>query len=251
VNWISKASASQRAGRAGRTGPGHCYRLYSSALFEHYFAAFAEPEIMRVPIEGVILQMKSMHIDTVINFPFPSPPDRSALRRAEQTLTHLGALRPGDNSFEPDAQITELGRAMALFPLSPRFARMLVASRKHQCLCYSIAIVSALSVGDPFLREEALGGDEAELENEEFDVEVACTTGDDARAKEIRRLRRRAFFQSQHVRDPYCCKQIVCRPIISYTDLWANSLVTFCDCCLWLAAMSMLVAASSFARNTL
>ncbi|THH01498.1 hypothetical protein EW026_g1188 [Hermanssonia centrifuga] len=92
VSWISKASAAQRAGRAGRTGPGHCYRLYSSALFETYFEQFSQPEILRMPIEGVVLQMKSMHIDAVTNFPFPTPPDRLSLRKAEVILTHLGAL---------------------------------------------------------------------------------------------------------------------------------------------------------------
>jgi hypothetical protein len=74
VSWISKASATQRAGRAGRTGPGHCYRLYSSAVFENYFDEFSKPEILRMPIDGVVLQMKSMHIDAVVNFPFPTPP---------------------------------------------------------------------------------------------------------------------------------------------------------------------------------
>jgi len=59
IDWISKASADQRKGRAGRTGPGHCYRLYSSAVFERDFAQFAEPEIQRAPIEGVVLQLKS------------------------------------------------------------------------------------------------------------------------------------------------------------------------------------------------
>jgi ATP-dependent RNA helicase DHX37/DHR1 len=52
VDWTSKASADQRAGRAGRTGPGHCYRLYSSAVFDNYFAQFSVPEINRMPIEG-------------------------------------------------------------------------------------------------------------------------------------------------------------------------------------------------------
>ena len=98
VSWISKASAAQRAGRAGRTGPGHCYRLYSSALFENYFDEFSQPEILRMPIDGVVLQMKSMHIDAVVNFPFPTPPDRQSLRKAETVLSRLGAL--SDTSTE-------------------------------------------------------------------------------------------------------------------------------------------------------
>ena len=58
VEWTSKASANQRAGRAGRTEPGHCYRLYSSAVFENDFRLFSEPEIMRRPIDDLLLQMK-------------------------------------------------------------------------------------------------------------------------------------------------------------------------------------------------
>ncbi|KFY15705.1 hypothetical protein V491_05594, partial [Pseudogymnoascus sp. VKM F-3775] len=76
ISWISKASANQRAGRAGRTGPGHCYRMYSSAVYERDFRDFAEPEILRMPIEGVVLQLKAMNLQHVVNFPFPTPPDR-------------------------------------------------------------------------------------------------------------------------------------------------------------------------------
>lgn len=65
VQWISKASAAQRAGRAGRTGPGHCYRLYSSAVFNDIFLPFSDAEILKVPVDGVVLLMKSMHIGKV------------------------------------------------------------------------------------------------------------------------------------------------------------------------------------------
>ncbi|KAJ7459856.1 P-loop containing nucleoside triphosphate hydrolase protein [Mycena latifolia] len=196
VSWISKASAAQRAGRAGRTGPGHCYRLYSSALFEHHFDQFSQPEILRTPIEGVVLQMKSMHIDAVVNFPFPTPPDRSTLYKAEKVLGHLGALgvassvtkgltATGDSSV--DGQITELGRLMSLFPLSPRYSRMLVSGQQQGCLPYIISIVSALSVGDPFLHDEAVVADE---EN--------GTDADSLELKETERTRRKAFFTTQH-----------------------------------------------------
>ncbi|KAH9841541.1 P-loop containing nucleoside triphosphate hydrolase protein [Rhodofomes roseus] len=197
VSWISKASAAQRAGRAGRTGPGHCYRLYSSALFEHYFEQFAQPEILRVPIEGVVLQMKSMNIDAVVNFPFPTPPDRTSLRKAETVLTYLGALAPPPGgSLILGGGVTEIGKAMSLFPLSPRYSRMLVSGRQHGCLPYVITVVSILSVGDPFLREEVVGnaGDESE---DEADEELSHLTSEAAKAKEARRLRRRAYFRSQ------------------------------------------------------
>ncbi|KAH9936289.1 P-loop containing nucleoside triphosphate hydrolase protein [Fomitopsis serialis] len=198
VSWISKASAAQRAGRAGRTGPGHCYRLYSSALFEHYFEQFAQPEILRVPIEGVVLQMKSMNIDAVVNFPFPTPPDRTSLRKAETVLTHLGALAPSaGGAVILGGSITEIGKAMSLFPLSPRYSRMLVSGRQHGCLPYVITVVSILSVGDPFLREEVMGDAEDSDNPDDDDSELSHLTGEAAKSKEVRRLRRRAYFRSQ------------------------------------------------------
>lgn len=204
---MSKASAAQRSGRAGRTGPGHCYRLYSSAVFENYFDQFSQPEILRMPIEGVVLQMKSMHIDAVVNFPFPTPPDRLALKQAETVLTRLGALETASESTTTNTgllpgtvggKITELGRTMSLFPLSPRFSKMLVSGRQYGCLPYVIAIVSALSIGDPFLREEVLDGDDSEASDS--DEELAHITSEQVRAKEARKLQRRAFFRSQQVR---------------------------------------------------
>ncbi|KAK0101053.1 putative ATP-dependent RNA helicase DHR1 [Cadophora gregata] len=146
VGWISKASASQRAGRAGRTGPGHCYRLYSSAVFERDFPEFAEPEILRMPIEGVVLQLKAMNLQHVVNFPFPTPPDRQSLASSEKLLTYLSAL-------SPTGQITQTGSTMSIFPLSPRFARILLVGHLHDCLPYTIALVAGLSAPDFFIPE--------------------------------------------------------------------------------------------------
>ncbi|KWU45797.1 P-loop containing nucleoside triphosphate hydrolase protein [Rhodotorula sp. JG-1b] len=203
VDWISKASAAQRAGRAGRTGPGHCYRLYSSAVYEQHFDQFAKPEILRMPIEGIVLTMKSMNIDAVANFPFPTPPDRAALRRAEKTLVHLGALEPSEADSRVGGKITPLGRSMAAFPLSPRFAKMIVAGQQHGCLPYVVAIVCALSVGDPFIREANLG-DEDDVASPADDesaalsrAEIAHIRDPDLKAKEERKLARKAFFQVQ------------------------------------------------------
>ncbi|KAG1801054.1 P-loop containing nucleoside triphosphate hydrolase protein [Suillus variegatus] len=203
VSWISKASAAQRAGRAGRTGPGHCYRLYSSALYEHYFESFSQPEILRTPIEGVVLQMKSMNIDAVVNFPFPTPPDRQVLKKAETVLTRLGALsstplvsQAGVSMSTIGGQVTPLGKAMSLFPLSPRFSRMLVGSQQHGCLPYVISIVAAMSVGDPFLREEGL---DVDSESDSDDEGLGHIKNASIRAKEARRARRRTFFESQQI----------------------------------------------------
>ena len=154
-----------------------------------------------MPIEGVVLQMKSMHIDAVVNFPFPTPPDRASLQKAEKVLTHLGALSasPASAGKVLGGAITDVGRTMALFPLSPRFSRMLVSGRQHGCLPYVIAVVSALSVGDPFLRGEALEQGKDADEDEEDEEELSHLTSEAARAKEARRIRRKAFFESQRL----------------------------------------------------
>ncbi|KAK6521551.1 putative ATP-dependent RNA helicase DHR1 [Arthrobotrys conoides] len=149
VEWISKASASQRSGRAGRTGPGQCYRLYSSAVFERDFDQFAKPEISRMPIEGVVLQMKAMGLNTVVNFPFPTPPDREEVRKAEKLLGYLGAL-------DLKGKITNLGVTMNYFPVAPRFGRILAAGHQYKCMPYVITLVAALSVGELFVPEHQL-----------------------------------------------------------------------------------------------
>ncbi|QRV77442.1 Helicase associated domain (HA2) [Ceratobasidium sp. AG-Ba] len=216
VSWISKASAAQRAGRAGRTGPGHCYRLYSSALYETHFPSYALPEIERMPIEGVVLQMKSMGIDAVINFPFPTPPDRESLRKAEVVLTHLGALAGSESSgirrtgsagtgssIVVGGQITPLGRSMALFPVTPRFAKMLVIGRQQGCLPYVITIAAVLSVGDPFLREEVLEAEDQDVDEDEMAPEYKEIRSEELRAKEARKARRRDFFRAIQIHSAF------------------------------------------------
>ncbi|KAG5981623.1 hypothetical protein E4U55_002735 [Claviceps digitariae] len=146
IGWISKASASQRSGRAGRTGPGHCYRLYSSAVYERDFQPFADPELLRMPIEGIVLQLKAMNLQNVVNFPFPTPPERQSLAKAEKLLTYLSAL-------SSSGQVTQIGKTMSVFPLSPRFARILLVGHLHDCLPYTIALVAGLSAAEVFLPE--------------------------------------------------------------------------------------------------
>ena len=150
IGWISKASASQRAGRAGRTGPGHCYRLYSSAVFERDFQEHSEPEILRMPVEDVVLQLKSMDLQHVVNFPFPTPPDRSSLAKAEKLLTYLGAL-------SNNGKITPVGRDLSTYPLSPRFSKMLLIGHQHECMPYTIAMLAALAISDLFVLENQIG----------------------------------------------------------------------------------------------
>uniref|UniRef100_A0A8V5GN98 Activating signal cointegrator 1 complex subunit 3 n=1 Tax=Melopsittacus undulatus TaxID=13146 RepID=A0A8V5GN98_MELUD len=157
ITWISQASANQRAGRAGRTEPGHCYRLYSSAVFMD-FEKFSAPEITKRPVEDLILQMKALNIEKVINFPFPTPPPTEALAAAEELLIALGALKEPPMTGRLKQQlaaklscpISPLGRVMATFPVAPRYAKMLALSRQHDCLPYTITIVSAMTVRELF-----------------------------------------------------------------------------------------------------
>ncbi|KAL3499521.1 hypothetical protein ACH5RR_038614 [Cinchona calisaya] len=178
IQWISKASAAQRAGRAGRTGPGHCYRLYSSAVFSNMFPDFSSAEISKVPVDGVVLLMKSMHIGKVVNFPFPTPPEATAIVEAERCLKVLEAL---DNK----GRLTSLGKAMARYPMSPRHSRMLLTviqimrnvhdyDRANLVLGYAVAAAAALSLSNPFsmqFKGSRSDKDESKLGEEEGTTE--------------------------------------------------------------------------------
>ncbi|XP_071379984.1 probable ATP-dependent RNA helicase DHX37 [Centroberyx affinis] len=169
VSWTSQASANQRAGRAGRTEPGHCYRLYSSAVFGD-FSPFSEAEITRRPVEDLVLQMKDLNIDKVVNFPFPTSPSGEALVAAEQLLVSLGALKepPRTGRVKEMEQarlscpITPLGRAMASFPVAPRYAKMLALGKQQDCLPYVIAVVAAMTVREIFEDLDRPAGSEDE-----------------------------------------------------------------------------------------
>ncbi|CAL8464255.1 g3790 [Coccomyxa elongata] len=166
VSWISKASAEQRAGRAGRTGPGHTYRLYSSAHFNDNFPQHSDPEVLRTPLEGVALVMKAMGIDKVTNFPFPTPPELEALVAAQRCLQALGAL-------DAKEALTELGKAMAVLPLNPRPSRMILqvaqeaaASKKRskEAVAYAVALAAIISVESPFVHIDGITAREGESE---------------------------------------------------------------------------------------
>lgn len=186
VNWISKASAEQRAGRAGRTGPGHCYRLYSSAVYERDFVEHGDPEIQRTPIESVVLQMKTMGLDNVVNFPFPTPPEKDSLVKAERLLKNLGALTS-------IGQVTQLGHSVSIYPLSPRYGKMLAIGSQHGCLPYIIALVSGLSQGDVFVPENQL-----DLKQKDREEDVVYTN-EDRLEDTVREQRRKDFNKARAV----------------------------------------------------
>lgn len=159
VMWTSKAGANQRAGRAGRTSAGHCYRLYSSAVFNDNFPQFTPPEITRRPIDDIVLQMKAMNIEKIINFPFPSPPNRESLMVAEEELLALEAvklLKPGKSAEVGGSRISALGKIMSNFPVAPKFAKMLAISNQQGLMPYVITLIAALTVQELFVESKQI-----------------------------------------------------------------------------------------------
>lgn len=121
--------------------------MYSSAKYNDDFVEFAVPDIEKKPVEDLMLQMKCMGIDKVVNFPFPSLPDLIQLKVAEQKLVLLGALEKVPNTTDNTlTRITSLGKAISVFPVAPRFGKMLALSHQHNLLPYTACLVAALSV---------------------------------------------------------------------------------------------------------
>ena len=141
IERISQSSANQRAGRCGRVAEGICIRLYSH---DDYLARpeFTEPEIMRTNLSAVILQMISLNLGDIEDFPFLEPPEDKMIRDGKTVLYEVNAL-------DKSGQLTETGKQLAKFPTDPKLARMLIAAEQQQCLNEVAIIVSALSVQDP------------------------------------------------------------------------------------------------------
>lgn len=143
VEEISKASARQRTGRAGRVKPGVCIRLYSPEEFEKR-DEFTEPEIRRSNLANVVLQLRSLGLE-LENFPFLQSPPHSAFRGAYKTLFELGALT-ADNS---SGHVTKLGREMTRLPMDVALSAVLLRAREAGVLQPALIVCSALSIQDP------------------------------------------------------------------------------------------------------
>lgn len=142
---ISQASATQRAGRAGRTGPGKCYRLYTEDQFHNEMLPMTVPEIQRTNLANTVLVLKAMGINDLIHFDFMDPPPIQTLITAMETLYNLSAL-------DDEGLLTKLGRIMAEFPLAPQMSKMLLTSVDLNCSEEAITIVAMLSVQNIFYR---------------------------------------------------------------------------------------------------
>ncbi|CAA0262538.1 unnamed protein product [Arabidopsis thaliana] len=140
ITPISKASATQRAGRAGRTSPGKCYRLYTAFNYNNDLEENTVPEVQRTNLASVVLALKSLGIHDLINFDFMDPPPAEALVKSLELLFALGAL----NKL---GELTKAGRRMAEFPLDPMLSKMIVVSDKYKCSDEIISIAAMLSIG--------------------------------------------------------------------------------------------------------
>lgn len=145
VTPISQASARQRAGRAGRTGPGKCYRLYTELAYKNEMLPTNIPEIQRTNLGNVVLQLKAMGINDLLGFDFMDPPPVATLIGAMESLHALGAL-------DDEGLMTRLGRKMAEFPLEPNLSKMLLLSVDLGCSDEILTITALLSVESPFFR---------------------------------------------------------------------------------------------------
>lgn len=140
VSPASQASANQRAGRAGRVAPGKCFRLFTAYAFKHELEENTIPEIQRTNLANVVLMLKSLGINDLINFDFMDPPPHECLVLALEQLYALGAL----NHL---GELTKLGRRMAEFPADPMLSKSLIASEKYKCSEEVLTIIAMLSAG--------------------------------------------------------------------------------------------------------
>ena len=147
IEPISQASADQRKGRCGRTSEGICIRLYSEEDYDSR-ERFTEPEILRTSLAAVILQMASIGLGAIDDFPFLDPPDRRQVRDGINLLHELGAIadRRDDRG---GVELTKLGRRLARLPVDPRMARMVLEADRQNCAEEVIVIAAALSIQDP------------------------------------------------------------------------------------------------------
>lgn len=188
VTFVSKAAADQRSGRAGRTGPGHAYRLYSSAAYGT-FEDFDVPAIERQPLDQTILQLKNLGISDIMKFPFVTRPSNIALINALKGLYILGAIEPRvpskreleryedalmlqrqlgeETDFIDSSIINKLGKILCSFAISPAYGKILVLGLKSDCLLLGIIMVACLAVEELFIG--SIDGGEDVIEGEDND----------------------------------------------------------------------------------
>ncbi|PSS31934.1 hypothetical protein PHLCEN_2v2294 [Hermanssonia centrifuga] len=162
ITPISQANANQRTGRAGRTGSGFCYRLYTEMAYRNEMFANNIPEIQRTNLANTVLLLKSLGVKNLLEFDFMDPPPQANMLNSMYQLWVLGAL---DNVGD----LTPVGRKMSEFPMEPSMAKMLIASVEYKCSAEMLTIVSMLSVPSVFYRPKERM-EEADAAREKFNV---------------------------------------------------------------------------------
>lgn len=140
IEKISQASARQRAGRCGRLSDGVCIRLYSEEDYDNR-PTFTDPEILRTNLASVILQMTSLGLGEIADFPFLDPPDRRSVTDGVNLLHELGAIEA--------KKLTKIGRDLAQLPIDPRLGRMVLEADRNGCAREVLVIAAGLSIQDP------------------------------------------------------------------------------------------------------
>ena len=228
IMWISRASADQRAGRAGRTGPGHCYRLFSSSLYSRHMDDFALPEVLTRPLEDVVLAMKAMNVSNVASFPFPTrkfptslfkffclyaykaphslfpylAPITSQISAAVKLLANIGCVDTSNVERDGgDGVITRLGKAVSKLPLGVRYSKMLLVASQAGVLDYAIVIVAILSESSPFSNQVStdLNGEDGGEEKDEDDLDEIDKQLVEERVKKKKRNRMQWFNEGGDV----------------------------------------------------
>ena len=159
---ISQANANQRSGRAGRTGPGQCFRLYTERQYKDEMLVTTLPEIQRTNLANVVLLLKSLGVEDLLQFHFMDPPPQENMLNSMFQLWTLGAL-------ENTGALTEMGRRMVEFPVDPALSKMLIASVEMKCSADILIIVSMLSVPAIFFRPKGREED-SDAAREKFQV---------------------------------------------------------------------------------
>ncbi len=208
IEKISQASANQRSGRCGRTSDGIAIRLYAEGDFEGR-SEFTLPEIQRTNLASVILQLASLNLGNVYEFPYLEAPDSGMIRDGYKLLFELGAVSKAKGD---DINITQMGRQLASLPIDPRLGRMLLAAKDQGVLDEVLVIVSALSVQDvrerPMDKQQASDQKHSRFKDENSDFIALLKLWDYYHDKngelsqgQLRKLCRREFLSFMRLRE--------------------------------------------------
>mmetsp|Transcript_21068 Transcript_21068/g.67893 ORF Transcript_21068/g.67893 Transcript_21068/m.67893 type:complete len:593 (+) Transcript_21068:331-2109(+) len=203
VSPISKASAKQREGRAGRTRPGKCFRLYTEHSFHNDLQEQTYPEILRSKMSTVVLTLKKLGIDDLVHFDFMDPPAPETLMRALELLNYLGAL-------DDEGDLTPLGKSMSDLPLDPQLAKVVLAAPEFQCAHEALTIVSMMNASsNVFLRPK-----QKQRQADDAKAQFAHVDGDHLTLLNVYH----AYKQEQHALMSFCSENFLNHRALGQAD---------------------------------